>query len=71
MYKIVFNFYQGTPETYGGDTYILHGEKYAVFNSENPKLYKNAKVAANAAERLLHSCVNCVDFFKNYEIVEV
>lgn len=71
MYKIVFHFYRGSHETYAGNKYVFQGEKYAVFNNEKPKLYKNAKIAANSAEKLLHSCVNCIDSFKNYEIVEV
>lgn len=68
MYKIVFHYPAGMPdETYGGGTYVVNGEKYAVLNDEKPKLYKSEKVARNAAESLFWSCVNSgVD----YSIVE-
>lgn len=59
MFKIIFHDIGCMPdETYGGGSYIFQGEKYAVLNDEEPKLFKSEKVARNAAEKLLASCVN-------------
>lgn len=59
MYKIVFRYAGGqADETYGGGSYIVNGEKFAVLNNENPKLYRSERVARNAAEKLFESCVN-------------
>ena len=68
MYKIVFHCLGGLPdETYGGGSYVVNGEKYAVLDDEKPRLYKSERVARNAAEKLIRSCVNVgVD----YSIVE-
>lgn len=59
MYKIVFHYLAGAPdETYAGKTYVVQGERYAVLDDENPKLYKSEKVARNAAKKLMASCTN-------------
>lgn len=67
MYYIRFRYYSSPSEVYSGGTYIVQGEKYAAFDSCNPKLYKSAKVAENAAKKLAISCSNTSD---DYEIVE-
>lgn len=67
-YKIKFYYNNGMTETYSGGTFVLQGEKYAVFDCMNPKLYKSKKIAENSAKRLINSCVNTSS---NYEVVEV
>lgn len=71
MYKIIFHFYRTQDETYGGGYYYVNKEKYAVFNSFKPKLFKSEKVAINSAERLINSCINCAEDLDYYEIVKV
>lgn len=59
MFFIVFHYSDGnSSEVYGGGTYIFQGEKYAVMNSDSPKLYKSEKVADRSAKRLRGSCTN-------------
>ena len=69
MFLIRFKWLWSRPEVYGGGSYIYEGEKYAVFDSFNPKLYKSAKVAENSAKKLIDSCVNLLG--AKYEIEEV
>lgn len=68
-YKVVFRWLWSRPEVYGGGSYVYEGEKYAVFDSWNPKLFKSAKVAENAAKKLQKSCVNLLG--SEYDIEEV
>ena len=68
-YRVLFRWTYGRPEVYGGGSYIFEGEKYAVLDSWNPKLFKSAKVAENAAKKLQESCVNLLG--SEYEIEEV
>lgn len=69
MYKIVFHDIGNMPdEVYGGGTYVVNGEKYAVFNDQKPKLYKSEKVAMAAARKLLVSCVNAGVSFSVVEV---
>ena len=59
MYKIIFHYTDGShDETYAGGSFVFSGEKYAMLNDRKPKLFKSEKVARNAAEKLLGSCVN-------------
>ena len=59
MFYIIFCYSDGTnAEVYGGGTYTVHGEKYAVLNSSKPKLYKSKKQAELAGKKLFCSCVN-------------
>lgn len=68
MYYIKFRYDDSSPpEVYSGGTYNVEGEKFAAFDSLNPKLYKSAKVAENAAKKLAVSCTNTSH---DYEIVE-
>ena len=70
MYKILFvyNSRYEDDETYGGGSYTFQGQKYAVFNNREPKLYKSRKIAERSAQQLIKSCVNVSD---TYEIIEV
>lgn len=68
MYKIVFHYTANCTETYGGGTYIYQGEKYAILNDLQPKLYKSKGMAERSAKQIFQSCSN-VGY--EYEIVEV
>ncbi|MBQ3256373.1 MAG: hypothetical protein IJN43_16210 [Ruminococcus sp.] len=67
MYYIKFHYCASPSEIYSGGTYAVQGEKFAAFDSLNPKLYKSAKVAENTAKKLAASCSNTSH---DYEIVE-
>ena len=67
MYYIKFHYCASPSEIYSGGTYAVQGEKFAAFDSLNPKLYKSAKVAENTAKKLAVSCSNTSH---DYEIVE-
>ena len=69
MFLIRFKWLCSRPEVYSGSTYIYQGEKYAAFDTFNPKLYKSAKVAENSAKKLQESCINLLG--SEYEIEEV
>ena len=58
MYYIVFHYHDHSKEIYSGGSYIFQKEKYACFDSGNPKLYKSKKVAENTAKKLFNSCAN-------------
>ncbi len=66
MYILVFVYHDGSPkEYYGGGTYIVGGEKYAVITQrEKAKRFKSRKVAENAYKKLLLSCANVEEGFE-------
>lgn len=66
-YKINFYYNNGMTETYSGGTFVFQGERYAIFDCMNPKLYNSKKIAENSAKKLIISCVNTSP---NYEVVE-
>lgn len=57
MYYIVFTDNRER-EIYSGGTYVHQGEKYACFDSANPKLYKSEKTAERVALNLIRTCTN-------------
>lgn len=59
MFKIEFLFDNGIVKTYGGTTYIMDKEKYAILDESTTKLYASPKIARNCAMKLSRSCVNC------------
>lgn len=66
-YKINFYYNNGMTETYSGGTFVFQGERYAIFDCMNPKLYNSKKIAENSAKKLIISCVNTSP---NYEVVK-
>lgn len=61
MYILVFTYQDGSPnEYYGGGSYRVQGEKYAVLarSKEEAKRFKFRKVAENTFNKPFVSCVN-------------
>ena len=63
--KMYMLFFDG--KAYTGNTYVQQGQKYALLDNKNPKLYSTAAMAERSAKKLTVSCVNT----KKYEIIEV
>lgn len=61
-YKIIFD-----NEAYTGKSYIYQGERYAILDDKNPKIYKSRKNAENAAKKLVQRCAN---ISPEYQIIE-
>ena len=54
-------------EAYTGKSYIYQGERYAILDDKNPKIYKSRKSAENAAKKLVQQCAN---ISPEYQIIE-
>lgn len=72
MYILVFTYHDGSrSEYYGGGTFVVNGEKYAVLVSkEKAKRFKSRKVAENSYNKLFESCVNVMGGFRIEEVIE-
>lgn len=72
MYILAFTYQdRSRSEYYGGGTFVVNGEKYAVLVSkEKAKRFKSRKIAENSYNKLFKSCVNVMGGFQIEEVME-